>query len=198
MFSKTHRRQKGPTPEELVERIAKRDELAQAALRELYNRYAATLFAIALRLLGKPEDAEEILQETFLEVWKRAPGYTRTKASVSTWVMLICRSRALDRVRTLAASRRMLTTLQRQPLPNNTMCSETGLRDRERREALRMALASLPPEQHEAIGLAFGQGLTQVQISDQLGIPLGTVKTRTYLAMKKLRQSLGPWRSELL
>lgn len=183
------------SPRQLVERIARRDE---AAMADLYQRYAAALFAIALRLLRRREDAEEVLQETFLEVWSRAPDYDPTRSSVSTWLMLICRSRTLDRLRARATSRRTLLSIHHEPTPPPAVERAEGIVLGERRRSLRRALAKLPREQRQTIALAFGCGLTQAQISRRLGIPLGTVKTRTYLGMAKLRRALASRRGELL
>lgn len=186
----------GFTPQQLIERIAVRDPEAMA---ELYRRYSEALFAVALRLLGRREDAEEMLQETFLEIWRRAADYDRSKASVSTWVMLICRSRALDRARAARAARQALEALGREPpTPAPSPDRLERLRRAERRRRLRCALAELPREQRLALALAFDHGLTQVEIAERLGLPLGTVKTRTYLGIAKLRRALGPGGRDLL
>lgn len=185
-----------PTPEQLVERIAERDPEAMA---DLYRRYSEALLTLARRLLGRPEDAEEVLQETFLAVWRRARDYDRAKASVSTWLMVICRSRAVDRLRTAHAARQALAALAREPSPPVPAPDRADrLLHDQRRRRLRRTLTELPPEQYQALALAFDHGLTHRQISERLGLPLGTVKTRTYLGIAKLRRALGPRGRDLL
>lgn len=184
------------SPEQLVERIAERDPEAMA---DLYRRYSEALLTLARRLLGRPEDAEEVLQETFLAVWRRARDYDRAKASVSTWLMVICRSRAVDRLRTAHAARQALAALAREPSPPVPAPDRADrLLHDQRRRRLRRTLTELPPEQHQALALAFDHGLTHRQISERLGLPLGTVKTRTYLGIAKLRRALGPRGRDLL
>lgn len=184
------------SPEQLVERIAERDPEAMA---DLYRRYSEALLTLARRLLGRPEDAEEVLQETFLAVWRRARDYDRAKASVSTWLMVICRSRAVDRLRTAHAARQALAALAREPSPPVPAPDRADrLLHDQRRRRLRRTLTELPPEQYQALALAFDHGLTHRQISERLGLPLGTVKTRTYLGIAKLRRALGPRGRDLL
>jgi RNA polymerase sigma-70 factor (ECF subfamily) len=171
----------------------------QEALAELYDRYAGMLLALAARIVGNPADAEEVLQEVLVQVWGQARNYDPLRSSVSTWLVLLTRSRAIDRLRSRRVGERGLEALVREGPPAHT--SPSGPRDvwsRERRERVRRELDELPPEQREVLEMAFYRGLTQSEIAARTGIPLGTVKTRTLLAMKKLRAALREQIRELL
>lgn len=168
-------------------------------MAELYDRFSGMLMALVQRILSDPADAEEILQETFLQVWNQAGRYDPKRSSVSTWLVLIARSRAIDRLRSARVKYR--TAVAAQLEKQNLHTSPTGAADvlhREQRLRLGEALAELPAEQREVLEMAFYRGMTQSEISGQTGIPLGTVKTRTLLAMKKLRKALSEEIHQLL
>jgi RNA polymerase sigma-70 factor (ECF subfamily) len=180
----------------LVRRIADGDA---AALGELYERFAGMLLALARRILGPAGDAEEVLQESLVQVWNQADRYDAGRSSVSTWLILILRSRALDRLRSRAARDRTVEAAAAQPPPADTSsAAEEHVLHRERREQVRAALIELPEEQRRVIELAFYEGLSQSEIALRTGTPLGTVKTRALLGMKKLRQALRPTIQELI
>ena len=182
----------------LVRRIAGRD---QEALGELYDRYGGLLLALATRVLGGrggAGEAEDVVQETFLQVWNQARAYDSNRSSVSTWLVLLGRSRSIDRLRSRRAGEKAGEALR---VEAPTHASPSGPADvlfRERRQRVAEELAALPAEQRQVLELAFYQGLTQSEIAERTGIPLGTVKTRTLLAMKKLRTALRPEIRELL
>lgn len=161
------------------------------ALGALYNRYAPTLLALGKRILGGLSDAEEVLQEVFLHVWNNATRYDAGRSSVSTWLILITRSRAIDRLRTRkVVERTHETAVQENPAGH---ASPEGLETvfiQERRNRVRSELDKLPPEQRQVLEMAFYEGLSQSEIAARADLPLGTVKTRTLLAMKKLRGAL--------
>lgn len=180
----------------LVHRVADRDE---SALAELYDRFSGLLLALARRILHDDAEAEEILQETFLQVWNQAGRYDRGRSSVSTWLVLITRSRAIDRLRSRQVKDRTLAHLKQESRHQHT--SPEGPRSvllDQRRRRLRREMAELPAEQRQVLDLAFFGGMTQSEIAHETGIPLGTVKTRTLLAMKKLRNALRDDLRELL
>lgn len=180
----------------LVERIARGD---QAALGELYDRYSSLLLALARRVLGSTSDAEEVLQEVFLQIWNQAGRYDTRRSAVSTWLVLITRSRAIDRLRSRQVMDRTLGALQLEKRGQHT--SPEGARSvlwDERRRRLSQVLGELPREQRQVLELAFYRGMTQSEIAAATEIPLGTVKTRTLLAMKKLRKALQDEIRELL
>jgi len=163
----------------------------QEAVAELYDRFSSMLLALAYRVLGNSQDAEEILQEAFLQVWNQAARYDPKRSSVSTWLVLITRSRAIDRLRSRQVQMRTVTAAQQEKPASHT--SPTGVGDvllHERQRRLGEEMSKLPPEQRQVLELAFYGGSTQSEIAEETGIPLGTVKTRTLLAMKKLRAAL--------
>jgi RNA polymerase sigma-70 factor (ECF subfamily) len=169
------------------------------ALSDLYDRYAGMLKALAVRVLNNVGDAEEVVQEAFLQAWRQAGRYDPGRSSVSTWLVLITRSRAIDRLRSRKVSAKTITAAKHEESRAHT--SPQGARDvlmSERRERLDTEMRALPDEQREVLELAFYRGLTQREISESTGIPLGTVKTRTLLAMKKLRLALQSEIEELL
>lgn len=171
----------------------------QQAVAELYDRFSNMLMALAYRVLGNSQDAEEVLQETFLQVWNQAARYDPKRSSVSTWLVLITRSRAIDRLRSRQVQMRTVTAAQQEKPASHT--SPTGVGDvllHERRRRLGEEMSKLPPEQRQVLELAFYGGSTQSEIAERTGIPLGTVKTRTLLAMKKLRAALQEEIGELL
>jgi RNA polymerase sigma-70 factor, ECF subfamily len=180
----------------LLRRLADRQP---DALAELYDRYAPLLLALTRRILGNTSDAEEVLQESFLQAWNQADRYDSSRSSVSTWLVLIARSRALDRLRQRSSRARTAEAAAAEP----RAADASGRLDehvliRERRERVRAALTELPGEQKEVLELAFYEGLSQVEIAERTSTPLGTVKTRVLLAMKKLRRDLREEIRELM
>lgn len=165
------------------------------ALSELYDRHSSSLLALARRILGTAPDAEDVVQEVFVHVWNQASRYDAARSSVSTWLVLIARSRAIDRLRNRKVVERTHEASQTaSPVEHASPEGAESVFLRERRERVRREMANLPPEQRQVIDLAFYEGLTQSEIAARADLPLGTVKTRTLLAMKKLRNAL---RSEI-
>jgi RNA polymerase sigma-70 factor (ECF subfamily) len=179
---------------ELLGAVAEGD---QDALSELYDRFSSNLLALAGRILHDTADAEEVLQEVFSHVWNRADRYDPSR--LSTWLVLITRSRAIDRLRSRKVSQRTTLALQRDKSHDHTSPEGAGnVLAHERRVRVREELEKLPPEQRQVLDLAFYGGMTQSEVARSTGIPLGTVKTRTLLAMKKLRRALDGEIRELL
>lgn len=180
----------------LVERVAGGDT---QALAELYDRFCGMLLGLATKILGSPADAEDVLQEVFLQVWKQAPRYQSGRSSVSTWLVLITRSRSIDRLRSRNVKLRTAAAAERESGPGHASPEGLGnVLKEERRKRLVRLLADLPDEQREALEMAYYQGMTQREIAEATDTPLGTVKTRTLLAMKKLRQALQAEIKDLL
>jgi RNA polymerase sigma-70 factor (ECF subfamily) len=173
------------------------------ALGELYDRHAPSLLALARRILARAADAadaEEVLQEVFLHVWNNAGRYDPARSSVSTWLVLITRSRAIDRLRSRKVVERVHEAAHLED-PSADHASPEGLESvfiRERRQRVKSELDKLPPEQRQVLEMAFYEGLSQTEIAGRADLPLGTVKTRTLLAMKKLRSALRSEIRELL
>jgi len=174
---------------ELVGRAARGD---RQALRRLYDLYSPSAMAIALRMLKNRPVAEEVVQDTFVEVWRRAREYDASRGTVSAWIATIARTRALDRLRADARLAAAKEKAAAQPETPSVAPLELAV-ERQQRERVNAALGTLPPEQRLAIELAYFDGLTQREIAEKLGQPLGTVKTRVRLAMEKLAVVLcGP------
>ena len=152
------------------------------------------MYALLLRILGNPEDAQEVLQETFVKVWANARMFDAERGSETAWLISIARSRGIDRLR----SRR--TRLDRESDAGREISIRSSFVDQstgaekaiqsQERVAVRSALAELPEAQRVALELAYFEGLSQSEIAARLGEPLGTVKTRMQLGMKKLRERL--------
>lgn len=161
------------------------------AFEALYMRHSALLFSLARRILHTPEEAAEVVQEVFLAAWRNARRYDPTRASVLTWLVVMTRSRAIDRLRSRAIRERVDHRLADQDDSWRPESASGGLLDSERRRRVRNALSQLPLSQRQVVELAYFEGLTQSEIAGRLGTPLGTVKTRTLLAFRKLRRDLA-------
>jgi RNA polymerase sigma-70 factor (ECF subfamily) len=177
---------------ELVARISRGDE---DAFRQLFRRYAPTATGLARRIVRQPFLAEEIVQEAFLAVWRNPEGYDDRRGSVRSWLMGMVHHRAVDLVRREEAQRRraedarVVEDVIHLEDVADTVVEEIGVP--EERRALRAALANLPAEQQRVIELMYFEGLSQSMIAERLSLPLGTVKSRTLLGMRRLRDSLS-------
>lgn len=186
----------GPNDAMLLRQVLER---RPEALSELYDRHAPTLLALARRILAGGSDAEEVLQEVFLHVWSNAGKYDAARSSVSTWLVLITRSRAIDRLRSRKVVERAHEAAhQAEPAAHASPEAVESVLLRERRQRVKAEMDKLPPEQRQVLEMAFYDGLSQSEIAGRAGLPLGTVKTRTLLAMKKLRGALRSDIRELL
>jgi RNA polymerase sigma-70 factor (ECF subfamily) len=165
-----------------------------AAFADLYDRYSSTLYGLLLRILANPDDAQEVLQETFVKAWTNAKTFDAARGSEAAWLISIARSRGIDKLR----ARRVRG--DREDAAGREIAGAGGFVDRssgaddairsEERIAVRGALAELPEAQRTALELAYFEGLSQSEIATKLGQPLGTIKTRMQLGMKKLRERL--------
>ena len=162
----------------------------EAALAALYDRYRLILFGLLVRILNSREEAEDVLQEVFLQVWRRAADFDEERGRPFTWLVTLARSRAIDRLRVLA-SRQRLADSAAQEVAGEASDAVADTLHAEQREIVARALATLPEEQRRTLKLAYFEGLTQSEIATQLGTPLGTVKTRMRTGMMKLRELLG-------
>jgi RNA polymerase sigma-70 factor (ECF subfamily) len=157
------------------------------------------LLALANRVLNDLADSEEVLQETFFQVWNQAERYDSKRSSVSTWLVLITRSRAIDRLRSRRVAERTVNAAEKENPQTHTSPEGLGhVFSHERRLRLQQELANLPDAQRQVLEMAFYRGMTQSEIAAETSIPLGTVKTRTLLAVKKLRKALQDEHEELL
>jgi RNA polymerase sigma-70 factor (ECF subfamily) len=186
----------------LDDRPAREDEIAllaqiaqqdQAALAQLYDRYAQVMYAIAFKILGTPEEAEEVVLDVFHQVWRTADHYNAKRGRVDTWLFLLTRSRALDRLRALERIARAAASIKAAHQYPSITNPEEDILISERRARLLAALSQIPPAQRQVLEMAYYKGLTHVEIAQQTGERLGTVKTRLRLGLSKLREILGTW-----
>lgn len=173
---------------ELLHAVVRGDESALAAL---YDRYHSILLGLLLRILHSRVEAEDVLQEVFLQIWQRAANFDEARGRGFTWMVTLARSRAIDRLRSLQSRQRADDTAFQRDVPEALGDASDDAYHAEQREIVRAALAEIPEEQRRALLLAYFEGLTQSEIAARLGQPLGTVKTRMRSGMSKLRELLG-------
>ena len=176
----------------LIERIESRDA---EALALLYDRHAGRLMGLAHRILGDTGEAEEVLQEVYLHVWKAAATFDPSRGPVLAWLLVATRSRSIDRVR----SRRTgwsagARSLEEAPEPASREDVEADAAGREWEAQCRAVISELPEDQRRVLELAYFDGLTHQEIAARTATPLGTVKTRVRLGLMKLRERLLPYR----
>jgi RNA polymerase sigma factor (sigma-70 family) len=173
------------TDEEVLARVARADE---DALGELYDRFGRVAYGLALRIVRDPALAQDAVQDAMLSAWRTATSFDPRRGKVSTWLLTLVHRRAVDVVR--REDRRRAQPLDDAPIASVDATDETA-EVREKRRAVQAALAELPPEQREVLELAYYGGLSQSQLAARLGVPLGTVKSRMFAALAKLRDLLG-------
>ena len=167
----------------------------QRSLKELHSRYAGILQATAYRILNNVRDAEEVVQEAFVQIWQKAAVYDSRRGKLLTWAMTLTRNKAIDRLRRVQRRQRLQGDMEAEAQIWDRM-SETDSADEaaahETQAIVRSAVIQLSDDQRKAIELAFFSGLTQQEIARQLKTPLGTVKARIRRGMMKLRQTITP------
>jgi RNA polymerase sigma-70 factor (ECF subfamily) len=181
----------------LLRRMAAGDE---SALGALYDRWSGLVHSVVGRIVADAGDAEELVEETFLQAWRQAGRYEGARGGVSTWLVVMARSRALDRVR-LAGHRRAAAAEPLESaesagshLPDTTPLDAAEIA--ETRQIVHAALQKLPPDQRETLEMAYFKGMSQSEIAEATGQPLGTVKTRCRLGLMKLREALSVLRED--
>lgn len=168
-------------------------EGSPAAMELLYERYSRPVFSFALRMLGDRDHAEDLLQEVLLRAWRRANRFSDSRGTLISWLLSITHNMAIDEIRKLqrrpqkAESQEpglLMGTLRDtdEPVINQVLASENG-------QLIRSALDEIPDNQRVVLELGYFNGLTQREISERLNVPLGTIKTRMRLALKKLQES---------
>jgi RNA polymerase sigma-70 factor (ECF subfamily) len=173
---------------ELIERLQRRD--AQAMV-DLYDRYGKLIYSIILRTVRSSATAEDITQETFLRVWNRIHTFTNDRGNLQGWLVTVARNRAFDYLRSQQSSRALATANLDELERAGYFYSELDQSDRiAKQNAVTQALNLLPEEQREVIELTHYEGMTQTEIAQKLGKPLGTVKGLVRGALKKLRSSM--------
>ncbi len=178
----------------LLRRVAQGD---RKSFEALYDRFAGVLFSTAYRVLNNQEAAEDVLQDVFVQIWEKAPLYDETRGKPLTWAVTLTRNKSIDRLRSTQRRSRLHDDVQRESETfeqfddrssfDAVSSSETGA-------LVRKAIQTLSKDQREAIELAYFSSLTQTEIAERLGEPLGTVKARIRRGMMKLRDILSPER----
>jgi RNA polymerase sigma factor (sigma-70 family) len=174
-----------PSDEQVLEAVGRGDD---DALGELYDRFGRLAFRLAFRILRDRALAEDAVQEAFLAVWRSADAYKRERAKPSTWILTVVHRRAVDIVRREQSRRG--EPLEVAPEPSAGPADEDAVL-RDRRAAVQAALTELPGEQRQALELAYYGGLTQSELAERLGVPLGTVKSRMFAGLGRLRELLA-------
>lgn len=186
----------GSSDLEVVARLTAGDERALGAL---YDRYGALAFSLASAIVHDSADAEEVVADTFAQIWRTAKSFDATRGSVVAWVSTITRTRSLDLIRSQKRRARILDEAAAMSdsdsspgLSSGVPSPDRGVEMSEAQQLVRRSLADLPAPQRLVLELAYFGGLSQSEIAEHLSEPLGTVKTRMRSGMEKLRQALGP------
>jgi RNA polymerase sigma-70 factor (ECF subfamily) len=176
----------------LLRRIGEGD---RRSFELFYDRVAGTLFGIACRLLNNREAAEDVLQDVFIQIWEKAPLYDPARGKPVTWAVTLTRNKAIDRLRSSRRRARLQDDLEREAGSSEQADDRNSFETVSAGESgklAREALAKLPAEQRHALELAFFSGLTQSEIAERLGEPLGTIKARIRRGLAKLRELIEP------
>ena len=171
---------------DVLRRLAAGD---REAVAELYDRYAARVMGLAYRIVRNSSDAEDVVQEVFSQAWRTAPNYQAARGTVAGWLLMMARSRAIDRLRT-RQTRQDIGEPDLEALPSDAASASDQVIASQQAAQVRAAILTLPAEQKTALELAYFEGLTQSEIAERLRIPLGTVKTRIRSALASLRRSV--------
>jgi RNA polymerase sigma-70 factor, ECF subfamily len=173
----------------MLRAVARGDE---SAFAKIYDRYSPILLGLLLRIVRNRPEAEDVLQEVFLQVWQQARSFDPARGRAFTWLVTLARSRAIDRLRSVDSRERAAQRSAEESPPAaeaQTWAEDDAIRA-ERAEAVRGALAELPEEQRQVLVLAYLEGMTQSEIAAAKNQPLGTVKTRTRTGLKRLSEAL--------
>ena len=176
---------------DLLARITKRERVA---FEELYTRYSNILYATAMKFLKEDADAQDVVQDVFIQIWDKAKLYDPAKGKPLTWALTMTRNRSIDRIRAIQRRTRLRDDFEKETVADESAGIRealSGVDASERTQILRDAVGRLSPEQRKVIDLAFFGGLTQSEIADRLGEPLGTVKARARRGLMKLKELLG-------
>jgi RNA polymerase sigma-70 factor (ECF subfamily) len=172
----------------LIERLQRHDP---QALAELYDRYGRLTYALILRVVRDTGVAEDLVQETFMRVWNRAQGLDAQKGSVGPWLLAVARNRAIDYLRSAGGRERNALEFEETGHPALYVDMERDILSSDKARRVQTAVGKLSPHQREVIELAYFEGLSQTEMAERMGQPLGTVKTWVRAALKNLRDELG-------
>ena len=176
------------TDADLIAGLQRRDPQALAAL---YDRYGRLAYSLILRVVRDTGVAEDLVQETFLRVWNRVQGFDAAKGSVGPWLLAVARNRAIDYLRSATGRARSALELETTDHPALYTDMEKDILASDKARCVKSALAKLAPNQRQVIELAYFEGLSQTEMAERMGQPLGTVKTWVRSALKNLRDELG-------
>lgn len=177
-----------PEPISLIQQIATQN---RDAFSQFYNRYSSLVYSLALRMLRAQSDAEDLLQEVFMQVWRQAANYSRERGTPEAWLINIARSRAIDKLRSIRRMEKSFVLTDDPAKAESGDNVESSASASESRLTMNSALATLPEAQRRVLELAYFDGLSQTEIADKLKEPLGTVKTRMRSGIQRLRDMLG-------
>jgi RNA polymerase sigma-70 factor (ECF subfamily) len=172
----------------LVTRMQRRDP---HALAELYDRYGRVVYALILRVVRDTGIAEDLVQESFLRVWNRVSGFDAMKGSIGPWLLAVARNRAIDYLRSAGGRERNAVEFEETGHPALYCDMEKDILNSDKARIVKSAIGKLSPNQRQVIELAYFEGLSQTEMAERIGQPLGTVKTWVRAALKNLRDELG-------
>jgi len=172
----------------LVRRMQGRDP---RALAELYDRYGRAVYALILRVVRDAGIAEDLVQETFLRVWNRVHGFDAQKGSIGPWMLAVARNRAIDYLRSAGGRERNAVEYEETDHPALYTNMEQDLLASDKARRVKSAIDKLSPNQKQVIELAYYEGLSQTEMAERMGQPLGTAKTWVRTALQNLRDELG-------
>jgi len=172
----------------LIQKVANQD---REAFSQLYDRFSTLVFTLAMRMLKVRSDAEDLLQEVFVQIWRQAQSYSAERGSPEAWIVNIARSRAIDKIRSIRRMQRSFVLTDDPARAESSENVESSVAESEVRMEMNSALANLPETQRKVLELAYFDGLTQTEIATRLAEPLGTVKTRMRSGVQSLRDMLG-------
>jgi RNA polymerase sigma-70 factor (ECF subfamily) len=173
---------------ELVLRLQRRDP---QALGELYDRYGRIVFSVIIRVVRDGAIAEDLVQETFLRVWNRVQGFDAEKGAIAPWLLAVARNRAIDYLRSVAGRERNALEFEETDHPSLFVDMEHEILTSDKARVIQGAMQKLNANQRQVIELAYFEGLSQTEMAERMGQPLGTVKTWVRTALKNLRDELG-------
>ncbi len=174
--------------EELISLVGQSDADAFATL---YDRHSRPAYSLAYRMMGERQAAEDLVQDAFLKLWRSATSYKAERASVRTWLLSIVHNRGIDQLRSVASRRRTQEKIEASAPKSQPSEAFAQSWRNSQRDQVREALSTLPPEQLKILELAYFSGYTHVQIAELLEVPLGTVKGRMRLGLKKMKEYFG-------
>jgi RNA polymerase sigma-70 factor (ECF subfamily) len=171
----------------LIQEVAKQD---REAFSQLYDRFSSLVFSLALRMLRVRSDAEDLLQEVFVQVWRQASNYSAERGSPEAWIINIARSRAIDKIRSIRRMEKSFVLTDDPARAESGDNVESSAAESEAKLRMNSALTNIPEAQRKVLELAYFDGLSQTEIAARLSEPLGTVKTRMRTGIQRLRDIL--------